>query len=229
MYYVDVLRQWITSVDYVSGLRQWIMCIYKKYNSIFIPNMDFVDLILLALAGIILYFLLKYPVYITYFIKSNNSDFIRETRKILKESSINNRYKIKEVFDETADIVIELRTRESLMDVSDKIEYYPGTKKQIFFSYTWQFPKPYIAIDETNWFMGVPESGLSLENYRKYVIQHEFLHALGFDHQPCDETTAVNGICPILYQSTRGCPPGFKCGYDVTDADYTKRIKKTYF
>jgi hypothetical protein len=52
---------------------------------------------------------------------------------------------------------------------------------------------------------------------------------LGFDHQPCNNDTAPNGICPVLYQSTRGCPTGFKCGYEVTKFDYNKKIKGSYF
>ena len=50
------------------------------------------------------------------------------------------------------------------------------------------------------------------------------MHALGYDHQPCNTTTATNGRCPIMYQSTIGCPEGFKCGYNISAADYTKRL-----
>lgn len=192
---------------------------------------DVGNLLLLVLAGIILYFLLRTKE-ITYYIvpSENNIDFARETREILAHSDINNRYSIKEVSDKKqADITIELRSRASLTNDHSKIEYYPGTNKQIRFSFTWQHPKPYIAIDDINWTYGVEESGLSLHEYRKYVIQHEFLHALGFDHQPCTAETAVNGRCPVLYQATRGPPKGFQAGYEIIPVDYTKKLDNTYF
>lgn len=169
---------------------------------------------------------------ITYYVVPSitNPEFARETREILTHSDISNKYSIREVSDlEYADIVIELRSRASLTKDHSKIEYYPGTNKQIRFSFTWQRPKPYVAIDDINWTYGVDESGLSLKEYRKYVIQHEFMHALGFDHQPCNAETAKNGRCPVLYQATRGPPPGFKAGYEVTDVDYTKKLENPYF
>lgn len=75
-----------------------------------------------------------------------------------------------------------------------------------------------IEIDEGNW-RGDNRSGLSIDEYKQYVILHEFLHAFGYDHQECNESTIhiVNGEkrCPIMYQSTKGPPPGtdFKCGF----------------
>ncbi len=189
------------------------------------------NIILLIILGIVVYFALKQKVITYYIIPSDtNPEFTKETREILSRSSINDRYKIKEVPSrDQADITIELRSRASLTKEHGKPEYYPGTKKQIRFSFTWQRPKPYIAIDDVNWTYGVNESGLSIPEYRKYVIQHEFMHALGFDHQPCNKNTAPNGVCPVLYQSTRGPPKGFRCGYEVTDVDYTKKLKNPYF
>lgn len=192
---------------------------------------DFGNLLLLILAGIILYFLMK-DRSITYYISKNlnHVDFERETREILQHSNVNLKYKIREVDDQQqADITIELRSRESLNVEHSTPQYYPGTNKQIRFSFTWQRPKPYIAIDEVNWTHGVDESGLSIKEYRKYVIQHEFLHALGYDHQPCNKETAVGGVCPILYQSTRGPPTGFKSGYEIQPIDYTKKLDNPYF
>ncbi len=192
---------------------------------------DFGNLLLLILAGIILYFLMKDRC-ITYFIhpSTSNPEFKGETREILKHSAINNKYKIREVDDiKTADIVIELRSRSSLNAEHDTPEYYPGTNKQIRFSFTWQRPKPYIAIDDVNWTYGVSESGLSIRDYRKYVIQHEFMHALGYDHQPCNIETASQGRCPILFQATRGPPKGFQAGYEVIPIDYTKKLENPYF
>ena len=193
--------------------------------------LDIGNLLLLILAGIILYFLMKSKD-ITYYVVPSitNPEFARETREILTHSDISNKYSIREVSDrEYADIVIELRSRASLTKNHSKIEYYPGTNKQIRFSFTWQRPKPYVAIDNINWTYGVDESGLSLKEYRKYVVQQEFMHALGFDHQPCNAETAKNGRCPVLYQATRGPPQGFKAGYEVTNVDYTKKLENPYF
>ncbi len=171
---------------------------------------------------------------IKYYIKPypSNDNFLSETRHILNNSSINNTHYIEETLDiSNADIQIELVSRSNMAKMynEDEIEYYPGTKERIWFSFTTQRPKPRIYIDEINWTYGVKQSGLSIRDYRKYVIQHEFMHALGYDHQPCNEKTAVNGVCPVLYQATRGCPVGFKCGYNVTLSDYDSKISGSYF
>jgi len=189
-----------------------------------------IKIVFLILAGAILYMLLT-PKPITYFItpSDTNPEFKPETREILQTSNINAYYNIKEVQDKTqADIVIELRDRDSLTKYHISPEYYPGTKKQIRFSLTWQNPRPYIAVDKDNWTYGVPESNLSLPEYRKYVIRHEFMHGLGFDHQPCNSSTAKNGVCPILYQATKGEPPGFKCGQDALPVDFTEKLPGAY-
>ena len=161
-----------------------------------------------------------------YFIKSNNDEFIWQTRQILNNSSVNQTHNIQEVLNENnSDITIELKPREELSRLYRDPTYYPGTKKEIFYSFTVYSSRPIkIFIDEINWIHGVTESGLTIPEYRKYVIQHEFMHALGYDHQPCNTTTATNGRCPIMYQSTIGCPEGFKCGYNISAADYTKRL-----
>ncbi len=161
---------------------------------------------------------------------ATNPEFQSETREIIRNSNMNTKYSIHEVGSrDLADVTIELRSRDSLTADHSKVEYYPGTNKRIRFSFTWQRPKPYVAIDDVNWTYGVDESGLSVKDYRKYVIQHEFMHALGYDHQPCNADTAKNGVCPILFQATRGPPVGFKSGYEVTDIDYTKKLENPYF
>lgn len=157
-------------------------------------------------------------------------EFIPETRQILNTSKILESHNIKEVHNiDQADIVIRLKHRKDLDAHHSKFEYYPGTQKPIRFSFTWQNPKPHIAIDHINWRDGVKESGLTVSQYRRYVIQHEFMHALGYDHQPCNKDTAPGGVCPVLYQSTRGPPAGFKCGHEVTPYDYGKKIPGSYY
>jgi hypothetical protein len=166
---------------------------------------------------------------ILYYIDSADAEFISETKQILIESSINKTHRIAQTDNPSAaDITIRLAPRAELDKYHKAEEKYPDGRP-IRFSLTWQKPKPHISIDDINWRYGVKESGLSLDQYRKYVIQHEFMHALGYDHQPCNEETAKNGTCPILYQSTRGCPSGYKCGYTITEADYGKKIPGSYF
>lgn len=187
---------------------------------------DYFYVILLII--VIAYFVLQNNKTITYYVEPSNIDvnFQNEVIKILSTSKINDYYKIQPA-GESSDITIRLVDRKKLHE-DETSEYYPGTNKKIWFSYTWQHPKPHIGIDSGNWLYGVPESKLSLEEYRKYVIRHEFMHALGYDHQPCNATTSINGTCPVLYQATRGPPTGFNSGTDVIDADFKARIDNAY-
>jgi hypothetical protein len=189
---------------------------------------DFVLLILFFIAVVLFYWLFKRDV-TYYYIEPNpgiDANFTQTTRRILLNSRVNQTHKIQEVLDKSdADVEIYLRERAEMEKMkSKKAEYYPGTNKKIHFSWTYQYPKPTIYIDGVNWMHGVEESKMPLGDYRRYVIQHEFMHALGYDHQPCNASTAVDGICPIMYQATRGCPPGFQCGNEILAVDYTKEL-----
>jgi hypothetical protein len=129
---------------------------------------------------------------------------------------------------ETADIHIHLVRRKALDKYHDKVDLYPSGKR-IRWSITTQgrHNKPQVFIDEFNWLEGVPESGLSVDDYRTYVVNHEFGHGLGYDHVPCDATTQKNGVCPVMYQSTRGCK-NYKCGVVPIDVDLRNRIDIAY-
>lgn len=155
--------------------------------------------------------------------------FKTKVREILLKSPINDRFNLVETTEDKAEIFIKLKDRDFLEPYHSGVEYYPNSSKRIRFSITVQKPNPTVFIDVINWLEGVPESGLTLDQYRTYVIQHEFMHALGFDHQPCNKQTAKNGVCPVMYQSTRGPPNGFKAGFTVEPVDYTYRIEKSYF
>ena len=143
-------------------------------------------LLILLVCIAVIYYMQERKDY-TYFIDNSlNSEFTAQCRRILHHSVINNTHNIREVLDKkSADIEIYLLTRDEMMKKrGDKpLEMYPGTNKPIYFSWTYYHPKPTIYIDEINWLYGVNESGLSVNDYRTYVIQHEFMHALGFDHQ----------------------------------------------
>lgn len=202
---------------------------------------DFLYVLIFILAVLLYCILIRHKKYdnngrpITYYIKPSNTDirFKWDTKSILNNSTINSTHSIEETLNPVnADIYIELTPRDQLNKMfydKDNIEYYQDTNERIWYSFTTQNPKPRIYIDEINWLYGVKQSQLTLSEYKRYVIQHEFMHALGYDHQPCNNTTAPNGVCPVLYQSTRGCPRGFKCGFDITNYDYDKKINGSYF
>jgi hypothetical protein len=154
-------------------------------------------------------------------------DFKQEANDILINSPLNKDYSIKLV-DKADDPILTIKlTERSELDRYHKTKDLYDDGKIIRFSITEQskIKKPVIYIDKENWTNGVIESGLSIQDYRKYVITHEFMHGLGFDHQPCDSINNINGVCPVMYQSTRGCPKGFKCGHDITPFDYTKKLE----
>jgi hypothetical protein len=189
--------------------------------------LDDIALLVVLFVALVLYYLLSKSDLISYYIDTNVSlDFAWEAHNILLASNVNKTHKIGPADSKNqSDIEIYLVPRKDMIKMRTKPdEYYPGTNKKIYFSWTYLKPKPIIYIDEDNWLYGIPESGLSLSDYRKYVIQHEFMHALGYDHQPCNVETAINGVCPIMFQSTRGCPKGFACGKEITPVDYKKLL-----
>jgi hypothetical protein len=161
-----------------------------------------------------------------------DSEFVSQVGKILSESLINEKYTLQQVFDEKdADATIRLVAREEMERLSsEKVEYYPGTKKRIYFSWTYVYENPKrILIDATNW-NGVPESGLDLDKYRKYLIRHELWHSISprNDHIPCNEKTInEKGECPLMHQSTRGCGK-YNCGYDISPIEYDYYSKKLF-
>lgn len=62
-------------------------------------------------------------------------------------------------------------------------------------------------INLTRWMGGSAASGLALEEYRAYVINHEVGHLLGERHAPC---AAAGAPAPVMLQQTlgtRGCAP----------------------
>ena len=125
-----------------------------------------------------------------------------------------------------ADVTMEIGDRATMHDYS-KLEY-DDNNEPIYFSYTYNTQPRRIIFDPVNWSEGVQRSGLSILDYRNYVVRHEMMHALGYEHQPCNDDTAriINGkkVCPVMYQSTRGAPPGYVCGSEITDIDYTKLL-----
>lgn len=93
--------------------------------------------------------------------------------------------------------------------------------KRMYFSVTYINRRPRIILfDPYNYKHGVKRSGLSVENYRKYVINHEFGHVLGKDHLRCKP----GETCPLMYQMTRGLPNNAHPTYVVTQRDREAHI-----
>ena len=64
-----------------------------------------------------------------------------------------------------------------------------------------------VMINLARWMEGAAPSGLSLADYRHYVISHEVGHALGHGHVDCP---AAGAPAPVMVQQTislEGCTP----------------------
>lgn len=203
------------------------------FNTINVVLPDWAKTLIKMILVIILVIIVVKPRSITYYVYDSviDPDFAAKTKNIIRQSELTAKYNLHCVNDPSiADITIKLKKRQEMDKWHEEDKQYYPDGRQIRFSLTWQGEehKPKIYIDDQNWLNGVKESGLTLEQYREYVIIHELMHGLGFDHQPCDANTAVNGVCPIMTQSTRGCPKGFRCGYKPLPADYSLKLDNRY-
>jgi hypothetical protein len=155
---------------------------------------------------------------VSYWISPENEEFFHIASEILENSSWRKNHKIYQKPDKPADVEIYL-TPDREIDYSER--KYPSGKK-IKYSVTNYGSDPIrIDINEDNWREGVAESGLSLPQYRKYVVEHEMGHALGYDHVECDVSTvgSFDNRCPVMHQSTVGCGK-FKCGYSPDHGNF---------
>lgn len=64
-----------------------------------------------------------------------------------------------------------------------------------------------IYLNETNWTRGSKKSGLSLQDYRKYVLTHEMCHILGYLHETCSGPNEKVSIMVQQTLGTGGCNP----------------------
>lgn len=68
----------------------------------------------------------------------------------------------------------------------------------------------HMFLNSHRWFYGSPESKLSLEDYRQYLVSHEMGHILGYEHKSCP---CLKCKAPIMMQQTLGigkCIPNTK-------------------
>ena len=179
---------------------------------------------------------------IKYYIYDSTIDtsFKNKVSSILKNSQWNKHYILEEVVindnsqslknRNDIDIFIQLKHNVDLQSFYNEPQYYQNGK-QIKWSFTSQttYQKPMIYINADNWLNGVPESRLTLGEYREYVVNHEFGHALGYNHAECNDKTLVDNKCPVMYQSTRGCPENVNCGYQPSRTDLqSEMIERRY-
>ena len=65
--------------------------------------------------------------------------------------------------------------------------------------------KNVIYLNSKRWVYGSVESGMNLEDYRTYLVNHEIGHLLKRSHNPCSNN--IGDSCPVMYQQTisKGC------------------------
>lgn len=118
--------------------------------------------------------------------------------------------------------VIEGEPADVRIGIAPKRSHYRKVNgKRVYFSVTFISETPRtILFDPYNYKYGVKRSGLSEDDYRTYVINHEFGHVLGKDHLRCK----AGEKCPVMYQMTRGLKKGSIPTSVVTDRDRMDRI-----
>ena len=206
------------NIIFIYIIAQVLLLIFLLYNGNFIYLV--IGGVILIVFSFIKYFNIDGK--LLYYCEDSQIDhgFKASVRNILANSNWHKYRDFEETDDKSiADVIIKLTARDEL-DIYHKTPKYRADGTLIRFSITTYGKRPYICyIDSENWLYGVPQSKLSLEDYRKYVINHEFGHGLDYGHQKC-----TSGLCPVMYQATRGAPDNAQCGCDVQYIDTTEPI-----
>jgi ssRNA-specific RNase YbeY (16S rRNA maturation enzyme) len=127
---------------------------------------------------------------------------------------------VKEILQEIPDITFvetaapDAQIKIALVDRSalDKFHDKNAKVRYSITSYGSDYTIPTSMIDVENYTNGVDISKFNQADYKKYVIIHEVLHALGFDHVECLD----NQKCNVMHQHTRGIPQTSTPNYRVT-------------
>ena len=61
--------------------------------------------------------------------------------------------------------------------------------------------KDQVVLNAMRWVTGAPSYGKDIANYRRYLVNHEFGHALGFQHVTCRGKGLAAGV---MMQQTKG-------------------------
>lgn len=171
----------------------------------------------------------KRQTFYSYYIDSKFSDFNDETQSILSKSRINEFVDIFRVYSlKKADIIIRLVDREDAIELirKSKVVGIEDIKNNTFFSWV-EYTKnqPEVNIDYDKWTLGSDINyGLSLKDYRKTLIQHEFLHALGYAHVNCNKCTKFGNVCPLMFGPTKTYKTNHIHNTEVSSIDFTERL-----
>jgi hypothetical protein len=169
--------------------------------------------------------------YYSYFIDSTHSKFVETTEDILNKSHINKFVDIYRVDNKRkADIIIRLVSREDCIELikKSKVVSMEDVKDNKFFSWVeYLKPKPEVNIDYEKWLNGSEiDYGISLKNYRKTLIQHEFLHALGYAHVNCNVNTKTGNKCPLMFGPSVTYKKNHIHNHEVSEIDFSERLPR---
>ena len=165
----------------------------------------------------------------SYYIDSKFSDFNDEADSILSKSRIHEYVDIFRTYSlENADIIIRLVDREDAIELikKSKVVGMEDIKNNTFFSWVeYTNKQPEVNIDYDKWTLGSEINyGLSLKDYRKTLIQHEFLHALGYAHVNCNNCTKFGNVCPLMFGPSKTYKSGHIHNTEVSSVDFTERL-----
>lgn len=167
----------------------------------------------------------------SYFIDSDHSKFVQTTEDTLNKSRINDYVDIYRVNSKReADIIIRLVTREEAIELikKSKIVSMEDVKDNKFFSWVeYLKAKPEVNIDYEKWLKGSEINyGISLKKYRETLIQHEFLHALGYAHVNCNVNTKLGNKCPLMFGPATTYKKNHIHNHEVTAIDFSERLPR---
>ena len=126
--------------------------------------------------------------------KNNKAEFVRIVKSVLNDVRGWRKYNHRFIFVDNRKANITIRLASLRHMKRDYNESFTGLS-------VCNMSTRVIDINAGRWFGGSVQSGLDLEQYRQYVINHEVGHALG-----CKKHAAVcvNGMAPVMMQQTIG-------------------------